>query len=101
MVLFRALAAVSLVAFASVAAVGCSSGLSTEDAKVRCDQDKQALSAQFNDSVYAQCQACYEECGDDCVRTASSPVSYACVDGSTSGTGGTATTTTTTATSSK
>lgn len=80
MVLLRALAAVSAVAFLSVTAVGCGSGLSKEDADIRCDQEKAALG--FSDAVYAQCEDCYEKCGDSCVRHATSPITYACDDGS-------------------
>lgn len=93
MVLLRALAAVSMVAFVSLSAAGCSSGLSKEEADVRCDQDKAALSANYNDDVYKQCEACYMECGDNCVRQATSPITYQCVESA--GSGGASTSSTT------
>ncbi|MFT3767211.1 MAG: hypothetical protein QM820_17070 [Minicystis sp.] len=80
MVLLRALAAVSAVAFMSAMAAGCGAGLSKEDADIRCDQDKASLG--FTDTVYAQCEACYMECGDDCIRYATTPISYGCGDSS-------------------
>jgi hypothetical protein len=89
MVLLRALAAVSAVAWISAVAVGCGGGLSKEDADVRCDQEKAALTACFDDKVYAACEACFEKCGDSCIRGGTCPSTYAC-PGDT-GTGGTAT----------
>lgn len=87
----RALAAVSAVMFLSAAVFGCSSGLSKEDADVRCDQDKASLGSLFGTKTYEECEACYMECGDSCKREDSSPITYACADDS--GSGGSATTT--------
>lgn len=78
MVVLRALAAVSMVAFLSAMAVGCGSGLSKEEADIRCDQDKTALG--FSDAVYAECEDCYMKCGDTCIRKATNPISYECAD---------------------
>lgn len=93
MVVLRALAAVSAVAFLSAMAAGCGSGLSKEDADVRCDQEKAALG--FSDAVYQNCEDCFMKCGDECVRNATSPISYACSDDSSSDTTSTDTTTAT------
>lgn len=74
----RGLAVLSAAASLSVLAVGCGAGLSKADADLRCDQEKVALSSFFDDKVYASCEACYEACGDNCVRKATSPISYSC-----------------------
>lgn len=92
MVVLRALAAATAAAFLSAAAFGCSSGLSKEDADIRCDQDKVALGAVMTDEAYAQCESCYMECGDSCVRHSTTPISYSCEEAS--GSGGSSTTTT-------
>lgn len=84
MVVLRAWAAVSAVAFFAAMAAGCGSGLSKEEADIRCDQDKAALG--FSETVYTQCEECYMQCGDECVRNSSTPISYACSDGAPSST---------------
>jgi Na+-translocating ferredoxin:NAD+ oxidoreductase RNF subunit RnfB len=84
MVVLRGLAAMSAVALFSAMVLGCGAGLSKEEADLRCDQEKAALSSFFPDSAYASCEACFEKCGDDCVRLATSPISYSCDTGSTS-----------------
>jgi len=78
MVLLRALAAVSAVAWISAMAVGCGGGLSKADADGRCDEQKLALSACFNDNVYASCESCFEKCGDSCILQGTCPAAYAC-----------------------
>lgn len=91
MLLFRSLAVVSMMVLVSVAAAGCGAGLSKEDADARCDQDKASLSHMYSDEAYAQCEACYMECGDSCVRTTTtSVIGYACEDSA--GSGGASTT---------
>jgi hypothetical protein len=60
-------------------APGCG-GYSSEDAKVYCDQEEQALAFCFDEKVYDECIHCYEECGVDCDRTASCPEQYVCRD---------------------
>lgn len=62
----------------SAAAIGCGSGLSTEDATLRCDQERAAKTACFTDEAYAQCVSCHENCGDSCAVLESCPVQYAC-----------------------
>jgi Na+-translocating ferredoxin:NAD+ oxidoreductase RNF subunit RnfB len=96
MFVLRALAAVSMVAFLSATAVGCGSGLSKEDADIRCDQEKAALG--FSDAVYKSCEDCFMKCGDECVRMATSPISYECGDTSSTDTGSNTTTDTSTST---
>ena len=56
----------------------CGSGVSEEDAKVRCDQEKTAKSYFFTQESYDQCVSCQEECGDECQAQATTPESYAC-----------------------
>ncbi len=84
MVVLRALAAVSAVVFLSAMAAGCGTGLSKEDADVRCDQEKAALG--ISDDVYKSCEECFMKCGDECVRKATSPISYECGDASSAAT---------------
>jgi hypothetical protein len=95
-VMRRGLAALAAAAFLSV--IGCSAGLSKADADVRCDQEQAGLADFFNDKVYASCELCYETCGDNCVRNATSPISYVCpgdITGLVTGTGGSSSTSTT------
>jgi hypothetical protein len=63
--------------FAS-AALGCGSGLSEEDAQLRCDQERESKGAFVTDEAYDQCLACFEECGDACEPQATVPASYEC-----------------------
>jgi Na+-translocating ferredoxin:NAD+ oxidoreductase RNF subunit RnfB len=90
--LARGVAALAAATFLSV--IGCSAGLSKADADARCDQEKAGLADFFNDKVYAACESCYEACGDNCVRNATSPISYVC-PGDITGTGGSSSTSTT------
>jgi hypothetical protein len=67
-------------------ALGCGKGLSTADARVRCDQEKTAKSDCFEvGKTYEQCLSCYEECGDECRPGAECPTTYACAGESTGG----------------
>ena len=74
-------------------ALGCSSGLSQEDATARCDQDRKAYSTPngqgcFTDAEHAACVSCYMECGDKCAVAESCPVQYICSGEAESTTGG-------------
>lgn len=83
----RGLAALSaLMVLGSAAGAGCG-GLSSSEADLRCEQEQESISFCFNASVLAACEACYESCGDSCVRVASCPLSYEC-PGQTFGAGG-------------
>jgi len=63
----------------AMAALGCGSGVSADDAKLRCDQAKQNDGAAcITDAGYAQCVSCQEECGDKCVQLESCPTQFAC-----------------------
>lgn len=70
----------SLAALIAIAALsmGCGSGLSTEEATQRCDQERNIKKMFFSEGSYTSCLGCYEECGDECVAQATSPESYAC-----------------------
>lgn len=70
----------SLAALIAIAALsmGCGSGLSTEEATQRCDQERNIKRMFFSEGSYASCLSCYEECGDDCDALATSPESYTC-----------------------
>ena len=71
----RVLAALITIA---VLSVGCGSGLSTEEATQRCDQERFIKDDFYTDSSYAQCISCFEECGDECLARATAPETYAC-----------------------
>ena len=73
----RGLAALITIAIAALS-VGCGSGLSTEEATQRCDQERFIQGMLFTDDAYAQCLTCYEECGDECDRRSTTPPSFLC-----------------------
>lgn len=58
---------------------GCDGGLSTQEAIVRCDQERTSK-ATVTDESYQECLTCYEECGDDCKALDTSPETYTCED---------------------
>jgi len=58
-------------------AVGCG-GISEEEARSRCTEERTANAACTTDQSYAECVACYDECGDSCLQLDSCPVQYAC-----------------------
>ena len=58
--------------------MGCGSGLSEEDARVRCDQERDSKGSFVTDEAYDECVACYEECGDECTPMATAIASYVC-----------------------
>ena len=62
----------------AVTALGCGNGLSEDDAKLRCDQERAAKGSSVTDDAYDQCLTCYEDCGDDCTASGTSPATYAC-----------------------
>lgn len=63
----------------AAAAIGCGSGVSEDDAKLRCDQEKtNNASACIDDAAYAQCMSCEQECGDHCVRMETCPTQFTC-----------------------
>jgi cytochrome c553 len=84
LVMRSVVAAVTVTVLAALGA-GCG-GLSAGDAQTRCDQDQAALGYFFDDAVMAACVACFEDCGDSCVRHATTPLTYSCsTDTSTGG----------------
>lgn len=76
---------------AVAATAGCG-GFSEEKAQARCDQEQYAKAQCVTDAAYAECIACYKECGDSCQALASCPEAYTCDDaagtGDTGDTGG-------------
>ena len=76
----RTVGAAAVLVITSLAALGCGSGLSLEDATIRCDQEKTAKGSLFGPQTYNQCLKCYETCGDECSSVASSPPTYQCAD---------------------
>jgi hypothetical protein len=77
MVLRRGLAALAATALVVAAADGCS-GLSKGDADIRCNEEQQSKNLCFDTSVYADCESCFEMCGDDCVPQNMCPEVYLC-----------------------
>ena len=59
-------------------ALGCGSGVSKEDAELRCGQTRSSVSACVTDTAYQQCVSCQEECGDHCVPNESCPLQFSC-----------------------
>lgn len=75
----RAKMAMKLAALVSLSlTLACGDGLSSEDAAVECDAIRAAEDC-VNDSSYAQCLACMEECGDSCgVVNTACPTLFVC-----------------------
>ncbi len=67
----------SILVSSLVALAGCG-GYSADEAKTKCDLERQAKNACFNDATYDQCLSCYESCGMDCAVAESCPVQYTC-----------------------
>jgi hypothetical protein len=60
-------------------ALGCGSGVSAGEAKLRCDQEKvNNASGCITEDAYQQCLSCKEECGDQCARAESCPIQFIC-----------------------
>ena len=78
MVLMRGLMAVVAVAAIVAAGIGCSSGLSTSDATLRCMQAEADTTDCFDANVYNLCLSCYERCGDNCTPQATCPSQFLC-----------------------
>lgn len=57
--------------------IGCG-GYSADEAKTKCDLERNAKTACFNDATYDQCLSCYESCGTDCAVAESCPAQYIC-----------------------
>jgi hypothetical protein len=86
--MYRRFGFAALLSILAVGAFGCHSGLSAEDAKLRCDQERTSKSQCVDQAGYDQCVLCYLECGDQCVPKATCPSTYVCGDGAnTSSTG--------------
>lgn len=76
--MFRSIGAAAILVITSMAALGCGSGVSTEEATIRCDQEKASKGMLFGKTTYQECLACFELCGNDCSPIASSPPTYTC-----------------------
>ena len=86
--MFRSFGAAVLLVITSLAVFGCSSGLSLEDATIRCDQEKTSKKEFVTFAAYNECLACFQECGDTCIAVATAPATYKCPDESSSTTSG-------------
>lgn len=62
----------------ALAALGCGSGVSADEAKLRCDQQRTADTVCVDDKAYQQCLSCQEECGDQCATLDSCPAQFSC-----------------------
>jgi len=60
------------------AGLGCGSGYSSEKATQRCDQEQESKSLCMTEAAYAECIACFEECGAACEPQATCAETYAC-----------------------
>jgi hypothetical protein len=60
------------------AAMGCGSGLSESDAKLRCDQEQASKEQCVTSKAYEECIKCVEDCGNDCQPQAKCPEEYKC-----------------------
>ncbi len=74
------LGSVFLLAVAGGSAMGCNSGLSTTDAKLRCQEEQQSKGECVTAKAYQQCISCVEMCGDQCQPEAQCPEVYSCND---------------------
>jgi hypothetical protein len=72
----------SLVGFVALGmaamALGCGSGISKDDAELRCGQVRTSQSVCVTDAAYQQCVTCQEECGDRCLTLESCPAQFSC-----------------------
>ena len=57
--------------------VGCGSHYSTQEAYDICHKTS-SLSPAATDEAFAQCVACYEECGAECKQTGTLPLTFEC-----------------------
>jgi hypothetical protein len=72
------LVAVILVTLGGVCGCG---GLSDNEIKVRCDQERAAkMPSCVDDDAYAACMSCYDECGDSCRSKGLCPEQYTCLE---------------------
>ena len=78
--MFRSVGAAAILVITSMAALGCGSGLSADDAAIRCDQEKASKGKLFGTTTYRECLDCYETCGDTCTAISTSPPTYQCTD---------------------
>ena len=62
---------------AALACIAACGGYSTQEAYDRCEEER-TVKPTVTDEAFAQCVACYEDCGNDCVAQGTSPESYLC-----------------------
>jgi hypothetical protein len=73
--MIKVLASLPLIAAALLA--GCGNHLSTQEANVECQQERERK-PDLTDDDFAECVACFEECGNTCEAQGTSPETYAC-----------------------
>lgn len=56
---------------------GCGGGYSTQEAYDRCEQERK-VKITVTDASFTECVACYEDCGNDCTGTGTTPEHYRC-----------------------
>jgi hypothetical protein len=59
------------------ALAGCGGGYSTQEAYARCEEER-TVKVTMTDESFAECVACYENCGSDCEAAGASPETYSC-----------------------
>jgi hypothetical protein len=66
-----------LVALA-LAAAACGDQFSTQEAYATCEDQLGRASQDTDDAIFAECVACYEDCGSDCTMTGDAPLTFVC-----------------------
>ena len=59
--------------------IGCSGGLSSEDARATCEEIRASHRSCTSDAAFDQCLLWYEDCGDACgVADTACPLTFNC-----------------------
>lgn len=62
------------------AAAGCADHFTTQEAYNACNELKSIETIDDSPEVFADCVACYEDCGNDCSPQGTAPETFACPD---------------------
>jgi hypothetical protein len=74
----RILVPALFVAGAMIAA--CGSRYTTQEAYDACDALLDRIDTAESEETFAECVACFEDCGEECEQTEVSPATFACPD---------------------
>lgn len=58
--------------------LACGSRYTTQEAYDACDGLIDRIDTVEGDETFAECVACFEDCGDECEQTEVSPATFAC-----------------------